>query len=287
MKTIAITRYRGGLLLLCGLMLFLIAPQLAQAQGVPPAPTVPEPPTTYETKNGTVIEEPAAPAVRRRRVPRPQDTEPGQRSPKEPHEQDAPSNAVDVTEPLDVPTPITEAPLPTSTDDKAVVPAALAKKAPVVSVPDEPIVLGLDAVLPDHLREGKVDALTLSMHADGMPVPTHGDVPVKPVDAKRIQGAQTLAAVADETPDDFALEANYPNPFNPQTTIRFAIPEASYVRIQVFDLLGREVAMLVDGTLSAGRHEVVFDATGLATGLYVYRMDAGAFEQHRTMLLMK
>ena len=59
------------------------------------------------------------------------------------------------------------------------------------------------------------------------------------------------------------------------------------MRIQVFDLLGREVARLVDGNLTAGRHEVVFDARGLASGLYVYRMDAGAFEQNRTMLLMK
>ena len=92
---------------------------------------------------------------------------------------------------------------------------------------------------------------------------------------------------AASVPTAFALEANYPNPFNPETTIRMALPTASHVSVVVYDVLGREVARLVDRELEAGRHEVVFDAGALASGIYVYRMVAEGFEQHRTMLLVK
>ena len=88
-------------------------------------------------------------------------------------------------------------------------------------------------------------------------------------------------------PAAFAPEANSPNPFNPETTIQFALPEASHVRIEVFDLLGRGVVRLVDGEVKAGHHTVVFEAGRLASGLYIYRMVSGSFEQHRTMLLVK
>ena len=77
-----------------------------------------------------------------------------------------------------------------------------------------------------------------------------------------------------------------PNPFNPETTIRFALPEASHGVIEVFDVLGREVVRLVDGE-AAGHHSVVFEAGRLASGIYVYRMVSDRFEQHRTVLLMK
>jgi hypothetical protein len=95
--------------------------------------------------------------------------------------------------------------------------------------------------------------------------------------------------VEDEAgvPEQFVLEANYPNPFNLQTTIGFALPQTSAVRLVVYDVLGREVARLVEGTLSAGRHEVVFDASGLPTGVYLYRLQADGFVQTRRMLLVK
>ncbi len=106
---------------------------------------------------------------------------------------------------------------------------------------------------------------------------------------RRQLAAQRAASApgALDVPADYALEANYPNPFNPQTTIRFTLPEAVHVQIRVFDLLGREVARLVDADREAGRHEVAFDARDLASGMYLYRMQAGSFEQHRTMLLVK
>ena len=95
------------------------------------------------------------------------------------------------------------------------------------------------------------------------------------------------AAVQAEVPEAFVLEANYPNPFNPQTTIRFSVPEASVVKLVVFDVLGREVRVLVDGTREAGTHEVVFEAGDLPSGTYLVRLETpqGSFVQ--TMQLVK
>jgi hypothetical protein len=90
-----------------------------------------------------------------------------------------------------------------------------------------------------------------------------------------------------EVPDAFVLEANYPNPFNPQTTIGYVLAEAGAVRLVVYDVLGRQVAVLVDGVRPAGRHEVTFEAANLPTGVYLYRIDAGTFIQTRRMLLVK
>ena len=88
-------------------------------------------------------------------------------------------------------------------------------------------------------------------------------------------------------PEAYALSSNYPNPFNPETTIPFAVPEASEVTIAVYDLLGREVAVLVEGEMAAGRHEVQFRANGLPSGMYLVRMQAGSFSQVRRMTLVK
>ncbi len=102
------------------------------------------------------------------------------------------------------------------------------------------------------------------------------------------------AASASETltettsvPASFALEGNYPNPFNPETTIPFAVPEASAVNVSVYNLLGRRVAVLVDGEMAAGRHEVRFRADDLASGVYLVRMQAGSFSHVRRMTLVK
>jgi DNA-binding NtrC family response regulator len=86
--------------------------------------------------------------------------------------------------------------------------------------------------------------------------------------------------------------ANYPNPFNPSTTIRYALPEASKVSLVVYNLLGQQVRTLVSGSQSAGYHSVVWDgrdAAGrmAATGVYIYRLQAGGFVQVRKMLFAK
>ena len=96
--------------------------------------------------------------------------------------------------------------------------------------------------------------------------------------------------VADETKGQimsYALHQNYPNPFNPSTTIRYGLPSRSHVVLTVFNTLGQQVAMLVEGEQEAGYHEVKFEAGGLASGVYFSRLQAGDFLQTRKLLLTK
>lgn len=88
-------------------------------------------------------------------------------------------------------------------------------------------------------------------------------------------------------PTKFAIRPNYPNPFNPSTIIGYDLPVAGEVRLSVFDLLGREVSKLVDGNMIAGSHQVVFDAKGLSSGIYMYVLQAGGFQLTGKMVLMK
>ncbi|MFO8028525.1 MAG: choice-of-anchor D domain-containing protein [Cyclonatronaceae bacterium] len=97
----------------------------------------------------------------------------------------------------------------------------------------------------------------------------------------------TSAELDSELPTRFGLDQNYPNPFNPATSIAFQLPENSRVTLEVYDVIGRRVATLVDDNLNAGHHEVSFDGTRLASGVYVYRMQAGDFIQTRKLMLVK
>jgi hypothetical protein len=86
-----------------------------------------------------------------------------------------------------------------------------------------------------------------------------------------------LVSVYEElnsVPESFLLAQNYPNPFNPATQITYSVPEESFVNVKVYDMLGREVANIVNDTKSAGNHNVVFDAKDLASGVYIYRITA-------------
>ena len=112
------------------------------------------------------------------------------------------------------------------------------------------------------------------------------------VDANK--AGATLAAqdrALEAVPTAYALEAAYPNPFNPTTEIRYALPEAADVRLTVYDGLGREVARLVDGPVGAGHQQATFDAGGLPSGLYLYRLEAKgaaeAFSKTGRMVLVK
>ena len=89
------------------------------------------------------------------------------------------------------------------------------------------------------------------------------------------------------TPEGYALEANYPNPFNPSTKISFTIPKADHVSVVVYDMLGKEISTLVDTDLGAGTHSVTFDGKSLASGTYIYRIRSGEFIHERTMQLIK
>jgi hypothetical protein len=85
----------------------------------------------------------------------------------------------------------------------------------------------------------------------------------------------------------FNLAQNYPNPFNPSTQIQYSIAEAGLVSIKVFDILGRQVAELVNQNQSAGTYTVNFNAQNLSTGVYIYKIESGSFQASRKMVLMK
>ena len=85
----------------------------------------------------------------------------------------------------------------------------------------------------------------------------------------------------------FDLSNNYPNPFNPSTTIKYQIPELSFITLKVFDVLGNEITTLVNDERAAGRYEVQFKASTLTSGTYFYRMQVGHFVQTRKMILLK
>ena len=96
-----------------------------------------------------------------------------------------------------------------------------------------------------------------------------------------------VSSESEELPAEVVLWGNYPNPFNPETTIRYALPQAGQVRLVVYDLLGHEVAVLVDRSRPAGNHTVRFGAGNLSSGLYVYRLQAQDKTIVRTMMLVK
>jgi hypothetical protein len=95
--------------------------------------------------------------------------------------------------------------------------------------------------------------------------------------------------VAEELsfPTSFRLDQNYPNPFNPKTGIRYQVPGVSDVKITVYDMLGKEVAVLVNERKLPGQYEVVFDGSHFASGVYFYRLQAGDFTQTKRLLLLK
>ena len=107
-----------------------------------------------------------------------------------------------------------------------------------------------------------------------------------------IDGDTTGTYVSSDPPEGnvptgFTLHQNYPNPFNPTTTIRYTLSVAGPVRLEVFDITGRRVAVLNDQVMSGGSHTITFDAAGLAGGVYLYRLSSSGQTQVRKMLLIK
>jgi Concanavalin A-like lectin/glucanases superfamily/Secretion system C-terminal sorting domain len=88
-------------------------------------------------------------------------------------------------------------------------------------------------------------------------------------------------------PTTYALSQNYPNPFNPSTKIGYQLPKSSFVTLKVYDIIGREVSMLVNETQNEGTYEVTFDASHLASGVYFYRLQAGSFVQTKKLVVVK
>ncbi len=105
--------------------------------------------------------------------------------------------------------------------------------------------------------------------------------------AQRIYDVASAAEDQPPTPRAYALYQNYPNPFNPATEIVFELPKSGHAKLTVFDLLGREVKTLVNSTLPSGKHSVNFDAGALPSGVYIYRLHAGSFQQSRKLVLLR
>lgn len=136
-----------------------------------------------------------------------------------------------------------------------------------------------DGVLDGQLR---IDSIQLTRSTTGA---TQGTLWFD--DLQLLDVFSTAGEAEAELPSGYALEPNYPNPFNPATTIEYALPTTSEVRIAVYDVLGRVVRVLEDGVLPAGRHRVMFDATGLASGVYVARLETPSGSATRTMTLVR
>ncbi|MGM0588506.1 MAG: FG-GAP-like repeat-containing protein [Bacteroidota bacterium] len=100
-------------------------------------------------------------------------------------------------------------------------------------------------------------------------------------------GVDTYIPTVDEVPEDFVLSQNYPNPFNPATTISYAVPKASIVRLEVYDMIGQRVATLVNEKKAAGTYRVRFNGISLASGMYIYRLQAKNKVIIKKMILIK
>jgi hypothetical protein len=92
---------------------------------------------------------------------------------------------------------------------------------------------------------------------------------------------------ASNNPNEFRLYQNYPNPFNPTTTISFNLPKQSHITLKVYNILGQEVAILMNEVKSAGSYREVFNASSLPSGVYVYKLTAGSYIETKKMLLLK
>lgn len=97
----------------------------------------------------------------------------------------------------------------------------------------------------------------------------------------------SVGSSSRELPIRFNLEQNYPNPFNPTTTISFSLPSKSFVSLKVFDVVGREVATLLDGIEEPGLKLVTFNANGLVSGVYYYRLQTTSFTETKKLTLLR
>ncbi|MEE9554236.1 MAG: choice-of-anchor V domain-containing protein [candidate division Zixibacteria bacterium] len=101
---------------------------------------------------------------------------------------------------------------------------------------------------------------------------------------------ESMTDIRDESstaPSRFALKGNYPNPFNATTIIEFALPEPSHITIEIYDILGRAVETLYEGERQAGYHQVIWNANSVSSGVYYYRIWAGAFSETKRMVLLR
>ncbi|MDP1676302.1 MAG: right-handed parallel beta-helix repeat-containing protein [Bacteroidota bacterium] len=107
------------------------------------------------------------------------------------------------------------------------------------------------------------------------------------VDTALVPNVLAVGSETNEIPETYLLQQNYPNPFNPSTTIKFGLPVTSWVTLRVYDMLGREVATLINEERKAGLHSIRFDGSSFSTGVYIYALRTGNFVASKKLLLMK
>jgi hypothetical protein len=150
----------------------------------------------------------------------------------------------------------------------------------------------VDILEPDSLGKLRLSWAMLFVTEAGDTLPVPGDEfllrTVKGATAADVYQftATVLSATRNPAPQAFLLEQNFPNPFNPSTTIRYSLGRAAHVKLVVFSLLGQQVATLVDGEQEGGVHQVRFNPRNLATGVYFYRLQAGTFVDTKKFLLL-
>jgi len=139
-----------------------------------------------------------------------------------------------------------------------------------------------DLYVADLNGDGRQDIVSL-VHRPGEELFQHDDYIVwyENVDENAVD------ALPDNAPVRFALHAAYPNPFNSTTTIRYDLPETSQTRVEVFNLLGKSVALLVDNEIAAGQHSIAFEAAHLPSGIYLLKLHAGDFTDEQKLVLLR
>ena len=140
---------------------------------------------------------------------------------------------------------------------------------------------------PDSYLHAGNNQITLTIRITGSN--TYGDIMYDYVrlEAWGTSEVTEVKKTAPSGPLRFALYQNYPNPFNPSTTISYSLDKSGHVSLDVYDILGRKVAELVDGKMTAGSHRVRFDASNLASGLYIYRLEENSSITSKKMILLK
>lgn len=96
-----------------------------------------------------------------------------------------------------------------------------------------------------------------------------------------------LQNISSETPTEYSLSQNYPNPFNPVTNIEFSIPKSSFIKLTIYDISGRELDVLVNQYMNAGKYKADWDAAKYSSGIYFYTITSGSYRETKKMILVK